>query len=216
LAASEELAWFVREALLHGSSREQIRAVLAQAGWGADQIDAALASYAEIDYPIPVPRPAPYLSARDAFLQLLLCATLYASAFNLGDLIFQFIDHAFSPPPTVAVHGERAFLIGIRWSVASLLITVPVYALVAWRLRRASARDPARRASRVRKWLTYLTLFIASIVLIGDCTSLVANFLGGEATVRFLLKAATIGLIAGAIFIAHLHELRGEPTAGKG
>ena len=216
MAASEELAMFVREALLRGGSRDQIRAVLIKAGWSADRINGALAAYADLDYPVPVPMPAPYLSARDAFMYLLLFTTLYVSAFNLGDLIFKFIDHAFSTvPPATVMHGEAAFLSGAQWSVASLIIMLPVYLLIAWRLRRAIARDPARRASKVRKWLTYLTLFIASMALIGDCTSLVANFLGGEATVRFLLKVATIAVIAGAIFIYHVRDLRGEQVSGE-
>lgn len=216
MAASEELAMFVRDALLRGGPRDEIRAVLVKAGWSVDRIDGALAVYADLDYPVPVPMPAPYLSARDAFMYLLLFTTLYISAFNLGDLIFQLIDHAFpNVPPATVIRGEHAFLVGVRWSVASLIIMLPVYLLIAWRLHRAIERDPARRASKVRKWLTYLTLFIASITLIGDCTSLVANFLGGEATVRFLLKVATIAVIAGAIFIYHVRDLRGEQVSGE-
>jgi hypothetical protein len=216
LAASEELTVFVRDALLRGLPRDQIRSVLGKAGWRIDQIDDAVGAYAEIDYPIPVPMPKPYLSARDAFMYLLLFTTLYIAAFNLGDLVFQWIDHAFpGAPATTTVHGDRAFLAGVRWSLAALIITVPIYLFIGWRLRRAIARDPAKRASKVRKWLTYLTLFVASITLIGDCTSLVANFLGGQAPVRFLLKVATIAAIAGAIFVYYLRDLRSEETERK-
>jgi hypothetical protein len=60
----------------------------------------------------------------------------------------------------------------------------------------------------VRRWLTYLTLFIAACVLIGDFVSLVYNVLGGELTVRFVLKVLTVGIIAGTVFWYYLSELR--------
>lgn len=216
MAANEELVVFVRDALLHGLPRDRIRAVLREAGWNIDQIESALAAYAEVDCPLPVPVPKPYLSARDAFMYLLLFTTLYISAFNLGDLFFQFIDRAFpEAAPAATVHGGAVFRASVRWSVAALVIAFPIYLFVGRSLRRSLARDPGKRASKIRKWLTYATLFMASIALICDFTSLVASFLGGELTVRFVLKVATIAVIAGAIFIYYLRDLRGEEVGSK-
>jgi len=64
------------------------------------------------------------------------------------------------------------------------------------------------RISPVRRWLTYLTLAIAVSVIIGDATTVVYNLLSGEATTRFILKALTIGAIAGTIFVYYLRDLR--------
>jgi len=44
--------------------------------------------------------------------------------------------------------------------------------------------------------------------LIGDFTSLVYSLLGGELTVRFVLKVLTVGVIAGTIFWYYLSDLR--------
>jgi hypothetical protein len=68
--------------------------------------------------------------------------------------------------------------------------------------------DPTKRTSPVRRWLTYLTLFVATCVLIGDFMSLVYSFLGGELTVRFVLKVLTVGVIAGTGFWYYLSDLR--------
>ena len=57
-------------------------------------------------------------------------------------------------------------------------------------------------------WLTYLTLAIASGVLIGTSTGLVYNLLGGEVTARFLLKVLTTGSISSTAFIYYLTDLR--------
>ena len=60
----------------------------------------------------------------------------------------------------------------------------------------------------MRRWLTYLTLFVAAAVLIGDVANLVYSLLGGELTVRFCLKVLTIGGIAGTAFWFYLSDLR--------
>ena len=81
-----ELIRFVREALAKRVPREQIRTRLLEARWPEDEVGSALAAFADVDFPIPVPRPRAYRSARDAFLYLALFSTLYTSAISLGSL----------------------------------------------------------------------------------------------------------------------------------
>lgn len=207
MSTDDELLSFARDALARGLSRPQIEQALLQAGWGKDQAKGALAAFAEVDFPIPVPRPKPYVSAREAFLYLVLYSTLYVSAYNLGRLLFVFIDRAF-PDPAQAGEFVGYTSHAIRWSVSSLIIAFPVFLYVSRLLGQALRREPMKRASGVRKWLTYLTLFIASSVLVGDLTTLVYNFLGGELGPRFLLKVLVVGVIAGAIFGYYLWDLR--------
>lgn len=212
MAANEELRRFVRDGLTAGASRDQLAQTLRQAGWASEQVRGAIASFADVEFPIPVPRPRPYLSARDAFMHLLLFSTLYVAAFNLGRLLFQLIDLAFPDP---AEQVSRAFVDEtIRWSVASLVVAFPVFLGVSRRVRRELAGDAARRASPVRRWFTWMTLFIASSVIIGTVIGLVYNALGGELTVRFLLKAATVGGIAGTALWYYLADLRTDDTEG--
>ena len=62
----------------------------------------------------------------------------------------------------------------------------------------------------MRRWLTYLTLFVAAAVLVGDMITLVNNVLGGELSIRFVLKVLVAAVIAGTIFGFYLHDLRRE------
>ena len=214
MAINEELLSFVRDALARGLSRAQIEDALLRAGWGSDEVKSALAAFAEIEFPIPVPRPKPYLSAREAFMYLVLFTTLYISAFNLGKLIFQFINRAFpypAAPASFGVYSQSA----IRWSVASLIIAFPIFLYVSRLLSHAIRRDPGKRASKVRKWLTYMTLFVAASIIIGDLITLVYKFLGGELSLRIILKALTVGIISGAIFGYYLWDLRQEELEAK-
>lgn len=211
--AESPLLDFVESALRAGASREETEAVLLKAGWARDQVDDALASFVDVDFPVPVPRPKAYLSARDAFLYLVMFGMLYVSAFNFGALIFQFIDMAFPDP--VADYGEFFQDYSswrIRWSTSSLLVAFPIFIYVAHRISKESAADPVRRTGAVRKWLTYVTLFVTACIIVSDLIYLVYSLLSGELTTRFILKALTVGGISGGIFAYYLWTMR--PDAG--
>lgn len=186
-----------------------IEATLTEAGWPPEQIRAALGAYADVDFPVPVPKPRPYLSAREAFLYLVLFATLYWAAWHLGSLLFDLINRHW-PDPAAESYTFRRAGESIRWSTASVIIAFPVFLFVARYLGKELARSPVKRLSAVRRWLTYLTLFFAASVLIGDMITLVYNLLGGELTTRFVLKVIVAAVIAGAIFGYYLGDLRRE------
>lgn len=208
MAAPEELRQFVKEGLTHRVERGRLEAALQGAGWGRADVRSALSCYEDVDFPVPVPRPQPYLSARDAFIYLLLFTTLYLSAFSLGSLLFELINQAF-PDPAV-VRPAQVVREAIRLSIALLIVATPVFLGLSRLVGRELSADPAKRGSKVRRWLTYLTLFVAAAVLIGDVTSLVYNLLGGELTVRFVLKVLTVACLAGGGFWYYLTDLRAD------
>ena len=213
MSVNEQISGFLKAGLERGLPRGQLKEVLLEAGWPQDQVRRALGGFADVAFPIPVPRPAPYLSAREAFVYLVLFGTLYSSAVSLGSLIFAFIHQAFPDPsldPAAALASTRE---QIRWSISFLVATFPVFAFVFWTNDRAVRKDPGRRLSRVRQSLTYLSLFLGAATLIGVVTSIVYNLLGGELTVRFALKVVTVGTITGLLFGYFLRDVRKEQVA---
>jgi hypothetical protein len=210
VAGSNELTEFVRDALARGKSRAEVEEVLLRAGWSRDLVQTALAGYADVDFPIPVPKPKSYLSAREAFMYLLLFTTLYISAYNMGVLVFHFINQAF-PDAAVPIYEGYARR-EARWALSSLIVSFPVFVYLSVIIERSVRLDPGKRRSNVRRWLMYLTIFAAASVLIGDFITLVYNALGGELTIRFVLKVVTIATIAGTIFSYYLSDLRLEDT----
>ena len=208
MAAGDELVDFVRDALGRDVPRPQIEEALRKGGWTADQIRGALAAFVDVDFPVPVPRARPYLSAREAFIYLVLFGTLYTSAFYLGSLIFDIINLTFPDPAQESENYATYIRSSMRWSISSLIVAFPVFLYLSWTTEREVMRDPMKRASKVRRWLTYLTLFASACALIGDVTTLVYNALGGELTIRFVLKVVTVGLIAGTAFVYYLRDLR--------
>ena len=215
MSIDDDLIGFVRDALGRGAPRAEIEAVLLRAGWDAAQVAAALAAYSSEPFIVPVPRPRVSLSARDAFLYLVLFSTLYMSAVNFGSLVFDLINRAFPDQVLDGPATYRATGDGLRWAIAALIVSFPVFLYVSRVTGREVARDPRKRESAVRRWLTYLTLFVAATVLIGDVIMLVYNALGGDMTIRFLLKVLTVGLIAGLIFGYYLKDLRADEKAAN-
>lgn len=200
---------FTQKALSAGMPRSEIVEALQSGGWAEADIEHALHAFADVKFPIPVPRPVPYLSAREVFVYLVLFVSLYAAAFDLGALLFELINRRFPDPV------DNAFLVRfsderIRWYISGIIIALPLFLFTFRLVTRAIAKDPTKRASRPRKWLTYLTLFVASVSLASDLMVLVYNALGGELTIRFLLKVATVAVIAGGTFLFFLADMRKE------
>ena len=134
--------------------------------------------------------PRPYLDARDAFMYLVLFSTLYWSAYHLGSLLFDIINVTFPDPATDQVAFLPYARSAMRWSISSLIVAFPVFLYMSWLVARDIAADPNKRHSKVRRWLTYLTLFFASSLIIGDVITLLYNLLGGEITIRFRPESA--------------------------
>ena len=209
---SNELQTFTKESLEKGLDRNQIQDVLQKAGWQAEEVQKALSAFADIQFPVAVPKPKPYLQAREAFLYLISFITLYITAFSFGSLVFTFIDKAFPDP----LRYYDAFSSrGLTTALAAIIVAFPIYFLVTWRLRLGILKDPEKRKSMIRKWLTYLTLVVAAAIIIGDLIALLASLLGGDITARFTLKALTILVVTGSIFCYYLWDLRKEEQETK-
>jgi uncharacterized protein DUF5671 len=208
MAISQELIAFVKDGLAHGISRPDLQEALGRAGWSGEQVRGALNTFADVDFPIPVPRPRAYQSAREAFMYIVMFVTMYIGAFSLVAMMSLLIDRAL--PSATDRRAPGQLLVQIRWSVSWLVVTLPVFVVAARSIAGSIRRDPTKRASKIRKHLTYATLFVASCVLLGDLATLVSDLIGGETTLRFLLKALTIGTVAGSIFGYYLVTLRRE------
>jgi len=149
---------------------------------------------------------------RDVFLHLFVVFTLYWLAVSFITLCWQYINYFF-PDALVLRYDHQSYVWPIRFSVASLIIVLPLFILASWYLNRIYQREKVVRESKIRKWLIYLTLFIASLIIIGDLVTLIYNFLGGEVTVKFILKALSVLIVAGAVFGYYLDDVkRSEPS----
>jgi hypothetical protein len=145
-----------------------------------------------------------HTTPKDVFYYLLMIVTLYVSVISFIALIFSYVNYAF---PGIFFF-EAGASSGLIFSSAALIIAWPVYILMSWLIGRDAAKAPAKREFKVRKWLLYLTLFVAAITIIIDLITLTYNFLSGELTISFFLKVLTVLLVTAAVFGYYLWELR--------
>lgn len=145
-------------------------------------------------------------SARDTFLYLLGLVTLVISTVSFGMLIYQYIDLKF--PDILQYRYSSANYELIRTALASLVVVFPVFFWVSRVLHLDVVAHPEKRNISIRRWLLYFTVFVSSLVLIGDLITLIRSFLNGELTISFVLKVITIFFIAGATLFYYLSELR--------
>ena len=193
MAGNRDLAQFVRDALSAGKSRVEIAAMLGQAGWSAQEVSDALEGWADVPFAPPVPRPRPVVTARDFFVYALMFGVLLFGAGYLVGLLHALIDQFISSEDSGATYR-------IRWAMAVLIVTLPLYLWLATRENRRLAADPALARSAIRSWMTYVTLLFAAAVLLGDLVAVIYAFLSGDLTVQFALKALVVAGIAGGIF----------------
>ena len=202
---NEDLRQFIKDSLEKGQDRDAIRSVLVEAGWQEREIGAALASFADVDFPVAVPRPRPYLHAREAFLYLVSFISLYVFAFSLGAVFFGLIDHHFSSSIYRYDPGPSA---AQTTALAAIIVAFPLYLFLMRRLTAAVAADPERRQSLIRRWLTYLTLVVGAAIILGDVIALLARLLAGDPTAGFVLKVVAVLVITGPVFGYYLWDMR--------
>ena len=149
------------------------------------------------------------VTPKDFFLHLLSMVALYVSAVSFLVLIFQYVNIAFPDLLEQSYYFSSDGAYGaIRWAMASLVVIFPVYLLTTRHLSKVYSLAPEKRELKVRKWLVYFTLFVASCTIIGDLVKLIFNFLEGEITTRFILKVLAVLFVAGSVFYYYLWDLR--------
>lgn len=208
---SDRLAHFVHQALAEGRTRDEVAAALADAGWSRREIADGLAGWADVDFSPPVPRPRPFVSARDAFLYGLMFVALAMTAWHLTALGMALIDRWLPEAGRTDALARDAS--GIRWSIASLIVFFPVFLGLNSRAGRAIRSDAGQRRSLVRKGVGYVTLFLAAIAILGDLIYVIYALLNGELTLRFMAKAALVATVAGVIFFYFRADLAEDRDA---
>ncbi len=207
-AGNPGLLEFVRAAKQHGVNDEFIVSLLGDRGWPERRVYAALSSYYAETLGMPVPsRSGQVENARDAFYYLLNFITLGFWTVALGQIFYILIARAFPDATQEAPYYAQSLRNTISWQVAVVVISFPVFVFVHTLIRRQLAARPDLYDSGVRRWLTYLALVIAAIVVLGDGFWFISALLRGELTIRFLLDSLVLLVLGGGVFLYYLKTI---------
>lgn len=156
----------------------------------------------------------PKVTPKDFFLWAGAMVAIYSSVFAFIALLFQYIDYAYPDP--LRNFGMDPFSGGIRFAMATLIVMVPVAVLIMRLIRSDIAEQPLKADLWIRRWILVLTVFLAGLAVVADLITLINYFLGGDITMRFVLKVLVLLLVAGAVFLHFLADFRGYWTQNPG
>jgi hypothetical protein len=127
----------------------------------------------------------------EIFVNLLSFILLGVTASGLGALYFQIINK-YVPDPLGYFMASP-----VHYAIAALIVGFPIFFWAEMFWFKRFKNKPEKIESPVSKWFTYIVLLIASGTIIGDLIAVIFNFLQGELSTRFFLKALTILAISG-------------------
>jgi hypothetical protein len=155
----------------------------------------------------------PSLTPKFFFISLGVIVSLITSVSSFLVLFFDTLDKKFPDALNATYqYGYNSYNYDtIRATLATLIIFFPVFLVLSYFWRKTSKQGLGIKDNVIFKWMIYLIIFIASIVVIVDLVTLVRYFVSGEITGRFIYKVlgtAVVVLIVGWNYFSELknHE----------
>ena len=207
-----ELAAFLRAAKENGVSDEFVVALLRQNGWPERRIFRAYSAFYADRLGTPLPKRYQTVeNARDAFYYLLNFITLGFWTVALGQIFFQLIAYWIPDPAASAYYGSLRD--NIAWQVATVIVAFPVFLYVHSIIQRELRNRTDLYDSGVRRWLTYLALVIAALIVLSDAAWVIEALIRGDLTLRFILDSVVLLVLGGGVFVYYLRTMEPPPAA---
>ena len=152
-------------------------------------------------------------NAKYAFYYLLSLAALIFTALSVGMVIFGIIDKTVADALTYnsysSVDGQ------LKFAISALFIAGPTYYFLSHLINRGLHQKEIDLDSSLRRWLTYFIILVAAVIILGVFIGVINNFLSGELTVRFILKAVTMLVIAATVFSFYFYDIKRKAVVNK-
>jgi hypothetical protein len=146
------------------------------------------------------------------FLCLGLLISLITSVVSFLNLVFSTLDKKYPDVlNSTYQYGYSTYdFESIRISLATLVIFFPVFIVVSYFWRKFSKGEMGHIDEIIKKWTTYIILFLSSIVIVVDLVTLVRYFISGEITNRFIYKIVSTLFVAIIIGFYYILIIRGK------
>ena len=151
-------------------------------------------------------------NAKYAFYYLLSLAALIFTGLSVGMIAFNIIDKTVVD----ALMNYRGASDGsLKFAISALFIAAPIYYVIARLISRGLKSGELDKESPLRRWLTYFILLVFSLIILGVFIGVMNNFLSGELSLRFILKALAMLVISGTTFSYYLYEAKRQTVGQK-
>ena len=200
---------FIRHARERGIDASTIHTMLRSAGWKEAEIARGLAD-GVVD--LPIPRPPGVSGAGELFRSILEFGLLTFTLVHLVILYFGCLDRSFPDPanPQFWNLDSEEGLSGHRFSLAAVVVTFPLYLVVAWLAVRQEGRRPPASAAPIRRGFQWLTLLVSGMTILGNLIALLFWYFEGQLQWLTLLKIGVLLVLASSVFSYQALLLRRE------
>lgn len=151
-------------------------------------------------------------NAKYAFYYLLSLVALVFMAISVGLIVFSIIDKKV---PDVLNTFVSNFDSQLKFAISALIIATPIFYFLSSLIFKGLRKEELEKDSGIRRWLTYFIILVSSLIMLGVFISTINNFLSGELTSRFILKAITIFLLSASVFSFYFYDIKREDLIKK-
>ena len=152
-------------------------------------------------------------NAKYAFYYLLSLVALVFVSISVGMIAFGIISQTVADTLALNIYGD--YNSQFRFAISALLIATPIFFIINRLINRGLQTKELDQESGIRRWLTYFILLVSSVTVLGIFISVINNFLNGELTLSFILKALTMLIISGSVFSFYLYDIRRADATQK-
>lgn len=152
-------------------------------------------------------------SAKFAFFYVLSLVALIFTTVSVGIIIFQIIDKNIVD--VLGLWEGRYNSDALKFAISTIIIAAPIYYLTIKQIYKNLKSGAIDRDAGVRRWLTYFILLVSIITMLGWLVAVIDNYLDGELTTKFILKALTAIGIAVVISSFYFYDIRREKVDQK-
>jgi len=150
------------------------------------------------------------LTPRFFFISLGVLVSLITSVSSFLVLFFEVLNKKFPDILNSSyMYGYNSYNFeAIRASLATLIIFFPIFIVLSYFWVKLSNKEIGSVDKIIRKWMIYLILFLASLVIVIDLITLVRYFVSGEITNRFVFKVIVTLLIAAIVDFYYFKSIK--------
>ncbi len=151
-------------------------------------------------------------NAKYAFYYLLSLVALVFMSISVGLIVYSIIDKTVPDALNTFLGNYDGQL---KFAISALIISTPIFYLLSSLIFRGLRKEEIEKDSGIRRWLTYFILLVSSLIILGVFIAAINNFLSGELTSRFILKALTVFIISAAVFSFYFYDIKRENLVKK-
>jgi len=150
------------------------------------------------------------LTPKFFFISLGVLVTLITSVTSFLTLLFDTLNKKFPDAlNSTYQYGYNSYdFESIRASLATLIIVFPVFLILSYFWRKLSKTELSKLDNMIFRWMIYLVVFLAGIVIVVDLVTLVKYFVSGEITNRFVFKVLGAAVVSCLVGFNYFSELK--------